>query len=104
VDDTVLVSKTQGRHELGGKPAHDQIRDLVFLEPGTESAQVLPHQLKDKTDMFSVPPLVLKVVNEVADMLVTRLVPVSVAEMPEYLPLKDGLAVVIALAAQHLEG
>ena len=104
VDDTVRVSKTQGHHELGGKPAHDQIRDLVLLEPGAKRAQVLPHELKNKKDMLAVWPLVLKVVDEVADVSVPRLAPVSVAEMPEYLPLEDRLPVVIALAAQDLEG
>jgi hypothetical protein len=54
--------------------------------------------------MLSIRPLVLKVVYEMADVLVTRLAPISVAEMSKYLPLEDRLAVVVAFAAQHLEG
>ena len=104
MDNIVLVSKIKGRHEFDGEPPHHRVRDHAFLEPGAEAPHRLSHKLKDKTHMSSVRPLVLEVVDEVANILVAKLATGSVAEMSEDLPLKYGLVLVVGLGTEHLEG
>ena len=104
VDDIVLVGKIKGRHEFDGEPPHHRVRDHAFLEPGAEAPHRLSHKLKDKTHMSSVRPLVLEVVDEMANILVAELATGSVAKMSQDLPLEYGLVLVVGLGTEHLEG
>jgi hypothetical protein len=54
--------------------------------------------------MSSVRPWVLKVIDEVANILVAELAAVSSPKMSEDLPLEYGLVLAIAHGTEHLEG
>lgn len=54
--------------------------------------------------MSPVRPLVLKVVDEVADILVAELTAVSISKVDEDLPLKYGSILVVGLSTKHFEG
>ena len=104
LDDIVLMSKIKGRHEFDGEPPHHRVRNHALFEPGAEAPHRLSHKLEDKTHMSAVRPLVLEVVDEMANIIVAEQVTGSTTKMSEDLPLKYGLVLVVGLGTEHLEG
>jgi len=100
----MLVCIIKRQQELGGELGHDFGGNPVVREPAPKASQCLAHDLKDKAHMVSVGALMLEVVDEMANVLVARLGPISITEMCKNLPLEDGLARdTIGHGAQHFE-
>jgi hypothetical protein len=103
MDDTMLVGKIQREQQLDRESPHDHTWDHALREPSPKSSQGLAHELKDKTYVVAVGPLVLKVVDKMADISVAKLFLVPVSEMGQNLSLPDGLLLGVALSAEDLE-
>lgn len=98
-----LVSKVEGTHQLEGKLAHEQGRHHVLLKPDAESPQVFSHKLQHEADMVTVGTLELKIIDELANVLVAQKFTVTGAKVSENLSLKDGTILAVTLRTQNFE-
>ena len=71
MDDIMIMCEIKHQQELYSEPPHHQGWDPAFDEPSPKARQYLAHNLKDETDVRAVGPGMLKVVQQMADMVVT---------------------------------
>ncbi len=82
---------------------HDVVRHHSLFEQRAKCLQSLAHELQHQTHVGPVRPMVLEVVDEVADVLVADVCLVGVAKVPQDLPLENVLVSAIALGTQYLQ-
>lgn len=104
VDDLVLMGEIEGARELEGEFSHEECGDAIFREPDTKGRQGLAHELEDETHVRAVGPCELKVVDQMADVLVAQKLAISIAKPLENLSLEDGMLVAIALVTEDFKG
>jgi hypothetical protein len=80
------------------------VGDAIFREPDAKRRQGLAHELEDETHVGVVGPYELKVVDQVADVIVAQKLAISIAKPLENLSLEDGMLVTIALITEDFEG
>lgn len=98
------MGEIEGTHKLKGELSHKERRDPIFWKPDTKGRQGLAHEFEDETHVGAVGACELKVVDQVADVLVAQELAVSIAEATQDLSLEDGVLVAVALIAEDFEG
>ncbi len=100
----MLVGVVDGDNQLGGEPTHERVGNHAVFEGCAEAGHGLAHELEDEADVGAVGALVLKVLDEVADVVVAELGLVAFAEVSEDLALEDGLSAAVGVGPEDFEG
>lgn len=63
----LIVGVVQREHNLNSEPPHNRVWDQSIFNPSAETPQRLAHEGEDETDVGAVRTLVLKVVQQMAN-------------------------------------
>lgn len=64
---------------MGCDTLHNRIWDMAFWEPCPETLEIFPHEIKDKTNMRAIWTVVFKVVHQMANVIISNHVIVTVS-------------------------
>lgn len=90
--------------EVKAESSHEWIWYHGLVEHGPECLQGFSHQLQHEAYVGPVRAAVLKVVDKMADVLVTKMRPVGITKVSQDLSLEYVLVGAVAIGAQYLHG
>lgn len=90
--------------EVEGESSHEWVWYHGLVEHSPECLQGFSHQLQNEAYVGPVRAAVLKVVDKMADVLVTKMRPVGITKVSQDLSLEYVLVGAVAIGAQYLHG
>jgi hypothetical protein len=102
VNHIVVMGIFECSNEVEGETSHERIRYHGLREQSAECSQSFSHELQNETYVVPIRATVLEVVNQMADVIVTEVILISVTEVSQDLSLEDVLVCAITIGTQDL--